>query len=148
MKKKMSWMAALVLIGLSAAVSAQKADTDAQKIADDYTAAFNKGDGKAIGALYVTDGTRLGPDGSWLVGRAAIEKVYTDGFAGPLKGAKLTLTPGHAQVVSADVKVIEGRFAVAGLAPVKGRYVNTIVRRGKAWLLASVVTITDPPAPK
>ena len=146
--KKMSWMAALMVIGLSVAVSAQKPDADAQKVADDYTAAFNKGDAKAIGALYATDATRLGPDGSWLVGRAAVEKVYADGFAGPLKGAKLTLTPGHSQVVTPDVRVIEGRFAVDGLAPIKGRYVNTIVRRGKAWLLASVVTITDPPAPK
>jgi len=146
--KKMSWMAALVVLGLSVAVSAQKPDADAQKIEEAYTAAFNKGDAKAIGALYTADGTRLGPDGSWLVGRPAIEKVYADGFAGPLKGAKLTLTGGHTQVVTPDVKVIEGRFLVAGLAPIKGRYVNTVVRRGKAWLLASVVTITDPPAPK
>ena len=50
--KKMSWMAALLVIGLSVAVSAQKADADAQKIQEDYTAAFNKGDAKAIGGAY------------------------------------------------------------------------------------------------
>ena len=146
--KKMSWMAALLIIGLAGSVSAQKPDADAQKIADEYAAAFNKGDAKALAALYSADGTRLGPDGSWLVGRAAVEKVYMDGFAGPLKGAKLALTSGHVQAVTADVKVMEGRFTVAGLAPIKGRYVNTIVRHGKVWQLASVVTITDPPAPK
>jgi uncharacterized protein (TIGR02246 family) len=146
--KKMSWMAALLVMGLSVAVTAQKPDADAQKIQEDYTAAFDKGDAKAIAALYTADGTRLGPDGSWLVGRAAIEKVYADGFAGPFKGAKLTLTGGHTQVVTPDVKVIEGRFLVAGLAAIKGRYVNTVVRRGKTWMIASVVTITDPPAPK
>ena len=43
---------------------------------------------------------------------------------------------------------MEGRFTTTGLAPLKGRYVNTIVRQGKTWLLASVVTIPDPPAPK
>ena len=146
--KKMSWIAALLVIGLSVAAHAQKPDADAQKIQEGYTAAFNNGDAKAVAALYTPDGTRLGPDGSWLVGRAAIEKVYADGFAGPLKGAKLTLTGGHTQAVTPDVKVIEGRFLVAGLAAIKGRYVNTVVRRGKTWMLASVVTITDPPAPK
>ena len=146
--KKMAWIAALLVIGLSVAANAQKPDAVAEKLQEDYSAAFNKGDAKALAELYAPDGTRLGPDGAWLVGRAAIEKVYADGFAGPFKGAKLTLTGGHTQVVTPDVKVIEGRFLVAGLAAVKGRYVNTIVRRGKAWMLASVVTITDPPAPK
>jgi hypothetical protein len=46
------------------------------------------------------------------------------------------------------VKIMEGRFTTTGLATVKGRYVNTIVRQAKTWLLASLVTIPDPPAPK
>ena len=44
------------------------------------------------------------------------------------------------------MKIMEGRFTVSGeRAPLKGRYVNTIVRQGGTWLLASVVTIPDPP---
>ena len=42
---------------------------------------------------------------------------------------------------------MEGRFATTGAAGVKGRYVNTAVRQGGAWLLASVVTIVDPAPP-
>ena len=34
------------------------------------------------------------------------------------------------------------------IVPVKGRYVTLIVRQGKTWLLARVVMIPDPPAPK
>ena len=88
-------IAAIVLVGMSAVVSAQKADPDAQKLADQYTAAFNKGDAKALIALYAAAATRLGPDGQLLTGRAAIEKNYADGFAGALKGTKLTLEPGQ-----------------------------------------------------
>jgi len=145
--KTMSWVAAVLLVGLSVGVSAQKPDADAKKVADEYAAAFNKGDAKALVALYAPQGTRLGPDGLLVAGRAAIEKVYADGFAGPLKGAKLTLEPGAAHTITPDVKIIEGRFTVASLAALKGRYVNTLVRQGKAWLLASVVTINDPPPP-
>jgi uncharacterized protein (TIGR02246 family) len=146
--KKMSWIAALVLVGASVVASAQKADPDAQKLADQYTAAFNKGDAKALAALYTAEATRLGPDGNLIAGRAAIEKAYVDAFAGPSKGSTLTLQVGASYVVTPDVKVMEGRFATTGAAAVKGRYVNTIARQGKTWLLASVVTIPDPPPAK
>jgi len=147
--KTPKWIAALAIAGLSVvAVGAQKPDPDAQKLADQYIAAFAKGDTKALTALYTADATRLGPDGQLLTGRAAIEKGYVDGFAGPLKGSTLSLQQGRVQAVTPDVKIMEGRYTVAGVAPIKGRYVNTIVRRGGAWLLASVVTIPDPPPAK
>ena len=46
--KKMAWIAALLVIGLSVAANAQKPDADAQKLQEDYAAAFNKGDAKAL----------------------------------------------------------------------------------------------------
>jgi len=147
--RKISWVAALALVTLTAVASAQKPDADAAKLADQYIAAFNKGDAKALTALYTADATRLGPDGVLLTSRAAVEKSYMDGFAGALKGASLTLQQGRTQAVTPDVKIMEGRFAVSAAAPLKGRYVNTIVRQGGTWLLASVVTIPDlPPAAK
>jgi uncharacterized protein (TIGR02246 family) len=146
--RKMSWIAAIVLAGLSVvSVGAQKPDPDAQKIIDQYTAAFNKGDAKGVAALYTADATRVGPDGQLLTGRAAVEKSYADGFAGAIKGSTLSIQQGRVQVVTPDVKIMEGRFATTGAAGVKGRYVNTAVRQGGAWLLASVVTILDPPPP-
>ena len=58
----------------------------------------------------------------------------------------MTLEQGATHVVTPDVKIMEGRFTTTtSIAPVKGRYVNTMVRQGKTWLLATVVTIPDPP---
>jgi uncharacterized protein (TIGR02246 family) len=147
--RKISWVAALVLVTLTAVVGAQKPDADAAKLAVQYIAAFNKGDAKALTALYTADATRLGPDGQLLTGRAAVEKSYADSFAGPLKGSTLALQQGRTQAITPDVKIMEGRFTVAAAAPLTGRYVNTIVRQGGSWLLASVVTVPDPaPAAK
>ena len=146
MKRMTAALAVMVVALCSSMAYAQKTDADAQKLADDYQAAFNKGDVKSIMALYAPDAMRLGPDGTLLKGNAAIEKGYTEGFAGPLKGATLTLQQGGTQVHSADVKVIEGRYSTAGPAPLSGRYVNTIVKKGGGWKLATVVTIPDPPA--
>ena len=149
--RKILSVAAIVLVTLSAVLGAQKPDPDGAKLADQYVAAFNKGDAKALTALYTADATRLGPDGQLLTGRAAVEKSYLDGFAGPLKGTTLALEQGRTQAITPDVKLMEGRFTVSGAAaaPLKGRYVNTIVRQGGTWLLASVVTVPDlPPAAK
>jgi uncharacterized protein (TIGR02246 family) len=146
MRRMTAALAVLVVALWSSVAYAQKADPDAQKLADDYQTAFNNGDVKAIMALYAPDAMRLGPDGMLLKGNAAIEKGYTAGFAGPLKGTKLTLQQGATQVHSADVKVIEGRYTATGTSTLSGRYVNTIVKKGGAWKLATVVTIPDPPA--
>ena len=139
-------IAALALTIIPAIAGAQKPDPDGQKVADQYTAAFNKGDAKGVAALYTAEAVRLAPDGQMYTGRAAIEKAYTTAFAGSAKGAKLTITVGSSHVVTPDVKIMEGTFSTTGgTTPGGGRYVNTLVRQGGAWLLASVVTVPDPP---
>jgi uncharacterized protein (TIGR02246 family) len=142
--------AAAAFLTITVALAAQTADPEIAKLITQYQAGYNKNDGKALGAMYTADALRLGPTGQLIVGRAAIEKDYLANFAGPFKGTKLTLRPGRTQVVKPDVAVIEGTYEVAGgAAPVKGRYVNTLVRDGGQWRLASVVTIPEPaPAAK
>jgi uncharacterized protein (TIGR02246 family) len=145
---KRPWLVAvLVFLGFAPAALAQTSDPDIRKVADDYTAAYNKGDSQALAALYTADAWRLGPTGEMVKGRAAIEKGYADAFAGPSKGSTLTLRPGDTLQVTPDVAVIEGGYEVAGAAgPLKGRYVNTLKREGGSWKLASVVTIPEQPA--
>ena len=144
--RRRTLVVALALMLVPAIAGAQKPDPDGQKLADQYMAAFNKGDAKGVAALYTTEAVRIGPDGQLLTGRAAVEKTYVDAFAGAAKGAKLTITVGSSHVVTPDVKIMEGRFnSTGGTNPGGGRYVNTIVRQSGSWLLASVVTIPDPP---
>ena len=139
---------AVVALALSIVTAAQKADADVQKIVSAYEAAFNKGDAKAVAAMYTADALRVGPDGLLVTGRKEIEQSYVTAFGGALKGAKLSLTTGRTVNVTPDVKIIEGTFDVAGTAPVKGRYVNTLVRQGGQWLLASVNARPDMPPAK
>lgn len=139
-------VAALALMVVPGIAGAQKPDPDAQKLADQYVAAFNKADAKGLAALYTTGAVRMGPEGQLITGRAAIEKSYADAFAGPTKGTTLTVTVSSSHVVTPDVKIMEGRYnTTGGTNPGGGRYVNTVARQGGTWLLASVVTIPDPP---
>ncbi len=140
--------AAAAFLTITVALAAQSADPAIAKLIDQYQAGYNKNDGKALAAMYTADALRVSPTGQVITGRAAIEKDYLANFAGPFKGTKLTLRPGRTQVLKPDVALIEGTYEVTGgAAPVKGRYVNTLVRDGGQWHLASVVTIPEPAPP-
>jgi len=140
--------AATAFLTITVALAAQTADPEIAKLITQYQAGYNKNDGKALAAMYTADALRVSPTGQVITGRAAIEKDYLANFAGPFKGTKLTLRPGRTQVLKPDVALIEGTYEVTGgAAPVKGRYVNTLVRDGGQWRLASVVTIPEPAPP-
>jgi uncharacterized protein (TIGR02246 family) len=118
-------------------------DAEFKKLVDDFVAAWNKGDAKAVAALHTTDAIRLNVDGTVVVSRAEIEKGMATAFAGPMKGSKLMVTEGKRSQVVADVYVGEGTYEVTGGAPPppgttnKGRYLNTVVRQGGRLLIAS-----------
>src|SRR5258708_2350350 len=75
--------------------------------AQEFIAAFNKGDAKAVAAFWVADGDYVDQVGREYKGRAAIEKLYEKVFAGQ-KGAKLAIHVITAKLVSPDVAREDG----------------------------------------
>jgi uncharacterized protein (TIGR02246 family) len=142
------WAVAAVLLMVGAAVEGQaNRDAEFKKLADDYAAAWARGDGKAIADLHTVDAIRISADGELTIGRAAIEKAVTEALAGPMKGTKLVITQGVSKAVTADVYVGEGTYEITGLASTpapRGRYLNTLVLQGGRWLLASNAAIAPP----
>lgn len=144
---------ALLGTGLSP-VSAQTKDPALDKLAADWAAAFARGDAKALAAFYTENAVRVSPEGN-SVGRSAIEKEFVSNFAGPWKGAKITINVGSVQPVTADIAVNEGSYEVSGLKtpdgkpapPVMGKYLNTIVKKNGAWVLASNAAVAAQPPP-
>lgn len=79
-----------------------------------------------------------------LTGQAAIEEHHAKVFEGSAKGAKLAMKPGRTHGVATDVRISEGAYQVSGGSmPGSGRYVNTVVRQGGQWRLASVVVVPN-----
>lgn len=147
MKRVIGMVAVLCLVGLTSALG-QQSDAEMQKLTDQYVAAFNKGDVKALGALHAADAIRVTQTGELIVGRAAIEQDFTTGLAGPLKGGKLAVTPGKVQALNPDVRLTEGTYELTGSGTsLKGRYLNTVVRQDGQWRLASMATISTTPPP-
>ena len=127
--------------------AAQKWDPAIEKVIQDYAAAFNRGDGKAAGALYTPDAVLVTPGGELCVGRAEIEKEIAKALSGPFKGAKAMLRIGRVQMVKPDVAVVEGTVEVTGVStPMTGRYLSTIIRQGDDWRIAGIAAVPAPSA--
>lgn len=136
---------AALLAGIGPAAAQGQMDAEFRKLADEFSAAWSKGDAKAIAALHTADAIRAQSEAPTVIGRAAIEQGMAAALTGPFKGTTLTITQGQSKRVTADVYVGEGTWEVTG-APAaagltKGRYVNTLVRQGGTWLIASSSTM-------
>jgi len=148
-------LALAVSLAFMGSASAQTKDAALDKLAADWTAGFAKADAKALAALYTEDAVRVTPEGGQSIGRAAIEKEFASNFSGPWKGTKITIKVGGLHPVGAGVAVNEGSYEVSGIhgpdgkpAPnAMGHYVNTIVKKGDAWIIASNAGIPPQPAP-
>ena len=143
----------LMAAGTSPAL-AQAKDPAMDKLAADWAAAFAKGDAKGLAGFYTENAVRVTPEGGIVVGRAAIEKEFAAAIAGPWKGAKIAIHVGSIQHLAADSAVNDGTYEVTGTGPdgkpmtQKGSYLNTIVKKGGAWVIAGNAAVLPPAPPK
>ena len=147
-------VATAVLATGVASATAQAKDPALDKLVADWSAAFGRGDAKALATLYTDNAIRVSPDGGTVLGRAAIEKEFAGYFAGPWKGATIKILVGSVQPLGPDTSAAEGTYEVTpkgpdgkALPPVKGRYLNSMVKKNGAWVLSSnAAVIPAPPA--
>ncbi|MEO2089876.1 MAG: SgcJ/EcaC family oxidoreductase, partial [Gemmataceae bacterium] len=93
-----------------AAPEDRPADREAVKKAlDGFTAAFGKGDAKAVGALFTAEGEYISDEGTTIRGRAALEKDYAAFFA-KNPGNVLDVEVEAIRFPSRDTAVAEGHF--------------------------------------
>jgi uncharacterized protein (TIGR02246 family) len=119
-------IAALVLAAGGAAAD-ERPKTDDQralvKLEDDFAAAWNKGDAKAMAALWEDDGDLVNPAGRVAHGRAEIEKLFVADQTGPFKDTRFTITcPATGiRMVKSDVAVVDCSWEVAAAKDAAGQ---------------------------
>jgi len=110
------------------------------KRAQEFIAAFNKGDAKTVAGFWTPDGDYVDQDGRTIKGRDAIEKLYEKVFA-ERKGAKLTIIVGSRRQVSPDVVLEDG---VTEVVPANGdpgittRFSAVLVKKEGEWYIESL----------
>jgi uncharacterized protein (TIGR02246 family) len=119
----------------------QSADEMAiRKAVEAYVAAFNKGDAKALAALWAPEAVYTNPlTNEDVVGREAIEGQFAGIFEGA-KGARLESTTLSIAFVSPNVAVEQGlaKVILADQVPEESQYSAVYVKRDGQWLLDRV----------
>lgn len=118
------------------------------KRAQEFIAAFNKGDAKATASFWMPDATYVDQTGREVKGRVAIEKLYQKLFA-EMKGAKLTVNVVSARLLSPEVALEEGTTEIAPADGGPGsvaRFSAVLVKKDGEWFFESVhESVARPP---
>ncbi len=150
MRRTLLWVAFAFTVAVPAYLAGQQsANPEYQKVMDAFTAAYNKGDAAAIGAIYAEEALRVAPDGTVLSGRAAVQQNYGASLAGPMKGASIKLTATESRQLTPDIHVVVGTWELTGgqPGPVSGKYINTLVRKDGKWrIVGNMAMRPAPPA--
>jgi uncharacterized protein (TIGR02246 family) len=139
--KRVMLAAAMIASALASAIGAeadrQAADEAAiRKAVESYVAAFNRGDAKALAAMWSPEAVYTNPlSGEQVVGREEIEKQFADIFAEE-KGLKLEANTDAIQFISPGVAVEHGTAKV--IRPEESEYTAIYVKRDGRWLLDRV----------
>jgi len=152
--KRMLLTAALVVWGLAPAAGAeavrQAADEAViRKAVESYVASFNKGDAKALAALWSSAAVYTNPlSEEQVVGREAIEKEFAGIFANA-KGARLEAKTDTIQFISPSVAVEYGtaKVTLPDQAPEETEYTAVYVKHETQWLLDRVTEKETPVVP-
>jgi uncharacterized protein (TIGR02246 family) len=117
--------------------------------ADEFIAAFNNGDGKALAGFWTADGDYMEQGGQIFSGRQAIQEAFEKQFAA-IKGAKLRINPTAPRFATPDMAIEDGTTEVVyanGGPPTGARYTAIHVKQDGQWYLASVRdAVLVPPA--
>ncbi len=121
------------------------ADEKAIRAFDDELArAYNRGDSKALGAMFTEDAETTEADGERFQGRALIERRFAETFAAS-PGVTIAIEPESIRFLGPDVAREEGQTVIN--PPKEARlvrpYTAMLVKRGGRWLLSSVREESD-----
>jgi uncharacterized protein (TIGR02246 family) len=111
-----------------------------QKRAQEFIAAFDKGDAKAIAAFWTLDGDYVDQAGTTLSGRKAIEAAFGKQFAAA-RGGKLSIRTRSLRFLTPECAVEDGLTEVHypdDVPPIATRYTAIHVKKDGQWYLSNV----------
>jgi uncharacterized protein (TIGR02246 family) len=119
------------------------------KRAQEFIAAFEKGDAKAVAGFWTENGDYTDETGREFKGRAAIQKMYEKFFAGQ-KPMKLNIIVTSARMIGNEVALEDGITEVTpaeGGLPSAARFSAVLVKRYGEWYFESVRdSVPHPPS--
>jgi uncharacterized protein (TIGR02246 family) len=137
----------------------QSNETEIQKRLDEFAAAWNAHDAKAMAALFAADADVMNPTGRMSKGRAEIEANYeTDHTTGINRMATFKMTgPASIRFIEPEIALVDVDADVTGAMNPDGSmdaarrsHITRVMKKsgGKWWIVASrAMRFAPPPAP-
>ena len=122
------------------------ADEKAIRAVDDqFVRDYNRGDSKALAALFTEDAESIEPQGERFRGRDLIERRFVETFAAS-PGVKIAIEAASIRFLSPDVAMEEGQTVIAPAKEARliRPYIALLVKRDGRWLLSSIREEADP----
>ena len=116
--------------------AAEADETAIRATADAFIKAFDRGDAKAVGALWAPDAEYMDESGQSFQGRDAIEKEYAEAFQ-RLHGAIMTIKIESIRFLGPDIALEKGVARVkspGGVADMAARYTVVHNKRDGHWV--------------
>ena len=155
--RRASALLVIALVGFVTlpAVGQNSAESTIRQAVQKYVVAFNAGDFDAAASTYAPDATHTYAFGLTHRGRGQIASGLRELLAGPMKGAKISISTLDIRFLSPTIALEEEAFSVEGLrltdgqpAPVvKGLCLAVHQRIDQQWLAAAVQCLVPPPQP-
>ena len=139
MQKLMKFVSAgfVVYLAVAQPVLAQDKAT-IQKLDDEFTAAFNKGDYSAVAGMYAEDATLLPPNAEMVKGRQAIQAFWTKAGEGlsDVKVVAVEVTPLGSNAAR-EIGTFSAKTKSIPTTEVTGKFVVIWLKVGSEWKLAT-----------
>jgi uncharacterized protein (TIGR02246 family) len=139
--------------GLDASRRNLQAETEVRQRYTEFTDAFNRHDTAAMAAMWTAQGDHYEPDGSFAEGREAVRKLFEASHSTGFKTATITLNIDSVWMITPNVALVNGFYAVDGVrdpagkevAIRKGHLTSVLLKdEGQWWVAASRATIPVP----
>jgi uncharacterized protein (TIGR02246 family) len=130
-------------------------DAAIRKLYEDFTAAWNRHDPKAMASFWALDGDTTEPDGMTAKGRDEVEKHFATEQSTAMKNSQLKLTVESVWFLDADVAMVDGTYVVLNaldpngqpLPPRKGLVSAVLIKEGGTWHVAASRSMIPIPLP-
>jgi len=114
---------------------------------DRFCAAWQTNDGAAVGGFFTDDGSLINPFGQRADGRTAVAAMYTEYFAGMLRGTATTVTLASVRAVGPDYAFVDSEQTITGSdgSVVLTVHLAALLRReGQDWRFVDARPYTFP----
>ncbi len=126
-----------------------------QKRVDEFVAAWNKDDAKAMAAIWAPDGDLINPFGRVAKGRSEVEKLFTDEHTSFMQNTTYNVKNRSVRLIGSDAAVLDWDSDVVGmkapdgsdLPPFAHHVTLVLAKKDGAWWVVCARPVTYIPTP-